>query len=345
MRLLLDSIYETIQISTFVLSIMLIIEYLNIYTRGRWRIAVSNKWLQYLIGIIMGLMPGCLGSFFLVTLYTHRIVSFGTLLGGMIATTGDETFVMLAVIPKLSIFLFILLGIIGYITGVITDLILRRDSNNNLFGHEIYYYEAIHQDPECRCLPESKREFLEQIKNITIARFVLTIILSTTFIFIMVEIIEKGWDSIKITSLILSILSLGIIITVPEHFLKEHLWNHIFKHHLPKLFGWILGVSIVINLFLQYLGLIHNMRYTKWIFLLISGLTGLIPTSGPHIVFINMAAQGVIPFSILLTNSIVQEGHGLLPLLGESRKKFILIKGIKFLIAIIIGSGLLLAGF
>ena len=54
-------------------------------------------------------------------------------------------------------------------------------------------------------------------------------------------------------------------------------------------------------------------------------------------IFIFLFLNGMIPFSILLANSIVQEGHGGLPLLAESPSYFIKIKIIKILIAILIG--------
>jgi len=48
--------------------------------------------------------------------------------------------------------------------------------------------------------------------------------------------------------------------------------------------------------------------YVFWI-LLIAGLVGIIPESGSHLLFVTMFAQGLIPFSVLLASSIVQDGH------------------------------------
>jgi hypothetical protein len=55
-------------------------------------------------------------------------------------------------------------------------------------------------------------------------------------------------------------------------------------------------------------------------------------------------SQQLIPFSILLASSIVQDGHGMLPVLAESRKDFFLIKGISVLIGLVIGTILLFLG-
>ena len=81
-------------------------------------------------------------------------------------------------------------------------------------------------------------------------------------------------------------------------------------------------------------------RYGKLnliLILMIAVLIGIIPESGPHIVFITLFLNGTIPFSILLANSIVQDGHGAIPLLAESQKSFIVMKLINILVGLIVG--------
>jgi len=78
---------------------------------------------------------------------------------------------------------------------------------------------------------------------------------------------------------------------------------------------------------------------------LICALVGLIPESGPHMVFVLMFANGIVPFSILLTSSIVQDGHGMLPLFSYSVKDALMIKIFNAVVAIIIGLPLLLLGW
>jgi hypothetical protein len=47
--------------------------------------------------------------------------------------------------------------------------------------------------------------------------------------------------------------------------------------------------------------------------------------------------NGTIPFSILMANSVVQDGHGALPLFAESKKSFVVTKLIKTGIGLVIG--------
>jgi hypothetical protein len=71
---------------------------------------------------LMGAIPGCLGAFVVVAMYSHRMLTLGAVVAAMIATAGDESFVMLALIPKHAIMLMILLFFTGLIVGFLTDL-------------------------------------------------------------------------------------------------------------------------------------------------------------------------------------------------------------------------------
>ncbi|HIE03364.1 MAG TPA: selenocysteine protein, partial [Candidatus Latescibacteria bacterium] len=73
-----------------------------------------------------------------------------------------------------------------------------------------------------------------------------------------------------------------------------------------------------------------------WV-LLIAALVGVIPESGPHLIFTMMFAKGLIPFSVLLTGSIVQDGHGMLPLLAYTFRDSMIVKLFNLVIGLSIG--------
>jgi hypothetical protein len=65
--------------------------------------------------------------------------------------------------------------------------------------------------------------------------------------------------------------------------------------------------------------------------------------SGPHLIFVTLFAHGSIPFSILPASSISQDGHGMLPMLAESKKGFLAVKTMNMIYAFIVGAfGLLI---
>lgn len=122
-----------------------------------------------------------------------------------------------------------------------------------------------------------------------------------------------------------------------KHFLTEHLWEHIIKKHIWKIAIWTFIALLFVEFSLEYLKLHEISSQYKIMFIFLGALIGLIPESGPHIIFVKLFADGVIPFSVLLTSSIVQDGHGMLPLLSYSLSDSIKIKAFNFLIGITIG--------
>lgn len=130
-----------------------------------------------------------------------------------------------------------------------------------------------------------------------------------------------------------------------KHFLTSHVWNHIIKKHIWQIFIWLFIAIFAI-------GLIKPLINTDVIFsganliyiLLIASFAGLLPISGPNIFLIVMFANGLIPFSILLANSIIQDGHGLLPIIGYSIKDAVKIKIFNFIFGLVIGAILLSIG-
>ena len=147
----------------------------------------------------------------------------------------------------------------------------------------------------------------------------------------------ESWNWVRGTVLFATSASLFIVSTVPDHFLKDHSWDHIVKKHIPQIFLWSLGALIILKLLTAHLPIQEWIQANKVIVLFIAVLIGLIPESGPHIVFITLFAEGTLPFSILLANSIVQDGHGMLTMLAESRKNFIKIKLINLVVGLFIG--------
>ncbi|MBW2564963.1 MAG: hypothetical protein JRE29_13200 [Deltaproteobacteria bacterium] len=139
--------------------------------------------------------------------------------------------------------------------------------------------------------------------------------------------------------------TLGIIMICSEHYLESHIWDHIIKKHLFRVFLWSFGALLFVHWGLAFWNLdsfIHD--HMLWV-LLIAALMGIIPESGPHLIFVMMYAQGLIPFSILFTTSFVQDGHGMLPLLSYSFKDSMLIKVFNLVFGLTVGGIFFALGF
>jgi len=145
----------------------------------------------------------------------------------------------------------------------------------------------------------------------------------------------------KIVFIAGSIGSMFIIAIVPDHFLEDHIYKHIIKKHLLRIFLWTFGALLLVHILENYLDITSWIQDNPLGILTLATLVGIIPESGPHMVFVTMYAKQIVPFAILLASSISQDGHGTLPLLAVSRKVFIYLKLINVIITFIIGFVLL----
>ncbi len=129
-----------------------------------------------------------------------------------------------------------------------------------------------------------------------------------------------------------------------KHFLKEHVYKHVLRKHIPKLFLWIFFTLLAMQILTQRFDLAAILPKNAILLVILAALIGIIPESGPHLIFVTMFAQGLIPFSVLLTSSLVQDGHGLLPLLSYSVKDSIAVKLFNVAFGLAIGLILVLIG-
>jgi len=120
-----------------------------------------------------------------------------------------------------------------------------------------------------------------------------------------------------------------------RHFMKDHVYAHILKKHIPKLFLWIFFTMLAINLLMMNFDITSSLPTFLWI--VFAALIGIIPESGPHLFFLILFSQGGIPFSVLLVNTLSQDGHGLLPLLSYSLKDTIYVQIFTTLFALVVG--------
>jgi hypothetical protein len=82
----------------------------------------------------------------------------------------------------------------------------------------------------------------------------------------------------------------------------------------------------------------------RWSVLGAASIIGIVPQSGPHLIFTTLYAKGAMPLSVLVANTVVQDGHGLLPLLAASRLDFVRVKGVCLAAGVAIGVAMMAAG-
>ena len=381
-HLFIDVLRNSILITGLVLIMMLMIEYFNIHSHGKWFKRIQDsKIKQIFLGSLLGLVPGCIGGFATVSLYTHRLLSIGALVAMMISSSGDEAFVIMAMMPKEAVALFAILFAISIITGLVTDYIIFRKPQNDLCPDDFEIHDTdthSHERIPSLMRKESYRAMLKPSKEriailVGIACFIAAVIMGIlacghdhsaevaghvhTEACTHVHTADCGHDhghvhshhhsdatlnilnekSINIMFAIISIITLFFTAVANEHFIKEHIWKHVIKRHMVSIFLWTFGTLLICNIGMQYLDVAHWINNNMAFVILLAVLVGIIPESGPHLVFVTLFAQGVLPFYVLLVNSIVQDGHSALPLLAESKMSFAKAKLINIAVGLLIG--------
>ena len=402
---LLEVLRNAVLITGLVLIMMLMIEYCNIGSHGSLFARLKSSGInQVLIGTLLGLVPGCIGGFAAVSLFTHKLLSFGALTAMMIASSGDEAFVMLATMPLKALLLFAILGALAIVTGLVCDRYLfkeqnfafcpdgyeihkehdssiaspfrlssykdalRRPSRERLLllagialfvvallsgfaghdhaghdhaGHDhavhqeaaLHQEVALHEEAAHNHALHGHATHQESLQEIIEERHLSTFTL---------HLLDEEWMNCLFA--IMSIVTLLFTATAKEHFIKEHLWHHVIKRHLLSIFLWTLGGLAVCKIGVQYLNIEEWVSSNMIFVILLAVAVGIIPESGPHLVFVTLYLNGIVPFSVLLANSISQDGHTALPLLASSRKTFLKAKAVNIIIGAVVGILLYLSG-
>ena len=364
---------HALMITGFVFVMMLVIEYLNVCTQGNWEQVVGRwTWGQSAFCAFLGVLPGCLGAFAVSSLYSHRVVTLGALVAAMIATCGDEAFLMLALFPGRALLIFACLFVLGVAVGTVIDLLLKARKTRPTT--DLVANRPTHAE-EVECIHFSRASVWTQWRRCSPQRGWLTVFLVVFVLGVVsgrlgharlgvsaqdddqlhvdehvesVAVAEAeaeagahghaaGWSWVRVTLLIVGLIGLLIVVTVPDHFLDEHLWNHLVRVHIWRIFLWTLGSLLVVHLLVDRIDLEAAIHMHRLPILLLACLIGLIPESGPHMVFVTLYAQGAIPFSILLASCIVQDGHGMIPLLAHSRRAFVAVKAVNLAVGLAVG--------
>jgi hypothetical protein len=336
-----EIVQQSLIITAFVGVMLVLVEYLNVQTQGLLlRRLPGSRWRQYLLAVMLGAVPGCLGAYVVVALYAHRKVSLGSTVAAMIATSGDETFVMLGLFPAATALMTAGMVLLGVLVGWGTDRLLP--DRLVLVGEECCALDT-HQEDTCRCFPRGS--ILSQWRRPGARRVALVLGLLLMEIALLSGRVGPAlWGWKHITLLLIMGIGLFIAATVPDHFLKEHLWGHIVVRHVPSIFLWIVGVLAVLHVVERLVDLPALVSTNRWAVLFLAGAVGILPESGPHLIFVKMYADGLVPIGILLASSVVQDGHGMLPLLSVSKRSFIVIKLINFVVGLAAGAAMLALG-
>ncbi len=343
---------QSVMITIVVIMLMILIEYVNVKTSGKWMFIIKQKaWLQVLLAAFLGWIPGCVGIFAVVSLYTHRLLSFGALLAAAIATFGDEAFFMFSLMPAQAALMSGILMLMAVAAGIIADSLGGKKNimPGNADMHFELHAEDGHMHHHDHTYSSGSARWYRWLMVGVAVLFAVGIaggymghehVVSDAFAMSDEHSHEHhGMSGENIIFLVLTGITLLLLCVVNDHFMQEHVVNHVIKKHFLKIFGWILvilAILAVIRTQVHWESLLQH-EAGEYMLLLVAILIGCIPESGPHLIVMFMCMSGMVPFTTLIANSIVQEGHGGLPLLAEKPQDFVKIKIIKIILALAVG--------
>ncbi len=390
LHILADVLRNSILITGLVITMMLLIEYINVQTQGQLSGRLRNSsFFQVVLGSLLGLIPGCMGGFATVSLYTHGVIGLGALVAMMIASSGDEAFVMLAMVPKEALILAAILLPLSIIVGLAVNFFTkgRKLQHSCPDDFRIHSNDRHHDDGHGHCdhSGDCPHPSFKALLHPSWQRIVMLLGVGAFTLCLGMGLFEhshgagaEGCESghshgaaceccegahagheaeavcenghtvkhginlldeywLNLIFALVGLFVLYFLATSNEHFIKEHLWKHVICRHLLPIFCWSAGALLLIEIGLHYLDIGPWLKENVAILILLAALIGIIPESGPHMVFITMFASGLVPFSVLLSSSISQDGHAGLPLLAEDKKGFLMAKAINVVVALLAG--------
>jgi len=343
LEILFDALRNSVLVTGLVVVMMMLIESMNIDSKGDFFGGLKKSRIgQIVISAFLGVIPGCMGGFASVSLYTHGIISFGALVAMMVASSGDEAFIMLAMVPDKAIWIFMILFAIAIITGVLTDIFYKPKSEASICCEEYKVHdEDIHPDEGgCRHLTWKRG-----IMFLGVVIFIAALLSGHLehegheavgeAVSGGINLLSEEWMNWLFGAL--SLVVLGVLIWGNDHFIEEHLWHHIIVKHLPSIFCWTFGVLVMVGVGLQYFDISRWIGNNVFLMIILATLVGIIPESGPHMIFVTLYASNIVPLPVLLASCISQDGHASLPLLAESKRSFIYAKIINCGVALAVG--------
>ena len=354
LNIIFEALRNSIMITGLVVVMMIMIEYLNIESHGKWFSKLrDSKPRQILTAAVLGIIPGCVGGFAAVSLYTHGLISIGALTAMMACSAGDESFVILATMPQKAPLLYLLLFGAGIAIGFLTDYVFFKKPQPRLCPDSC----TIHTGEDNSIPSVFKRKSYNSMKHPSKERIIIMAGITIFIIAIFAGFFEEetpkaiadGSLKTKLSlnifnekwlDIIFAIIGIAVIFltaTAKEHFIKEHIWHHLIKKHLLPVFLWSFGALLVCGILFSFIDLNSLISSYMPAVILAAVLIGLIPESGPHMIFVLLCANGTLPFYVLFVNSLVQEGHVTLPLLAESKSSWLKSKGINAAAGLVAG--------
>jgi hypothetical protein len=283
-------------------------------------IATVAPKLEIPFAALLGVLPGCGGAIVVVTQFTKKQASFGSLVAVLIATMGDAAFLLIAAEPKTAMQVLVISFCIATLSGWLV---------NNL--HPSNYLTPkndLKSKSQCQTLPKSI--------SLVSKYFWQSIALPMTIAALLVAFQYDFSERVGQIMLYFAAACCFMIaflwacsspgksyqdVTAEDECNKEDLMTKVIQdtHFITS---WVVAAFIGYELFMLWSGIDIALFFKNYaLFIpLIASLIGLLPGCGPQIIVTTLYMQGIVPFSALVANAISNDGDALFPAIALAPK-------------------------
>jgi len=280
--------------------------------------------LEVPISALLGALPGCGGAIIVVTQFTKRQASFGSVVAVLTATMGDAAFLLLATRP----FDGLIILSTGLVVGIISGYIVNKIHSVDYLAPNI---DA--QTSSNNCLKDTPVKYIGRVfwRIVFIPSLIIALLLAFQYDFSALSSILAQSNTYFGALCALAVVSLWAFTSKGETYQeltaeddlqnKPSRLNRVMQDtHFVT--AWVVTAFVLYELTMLFLGLDLKTWFSNYAVLapLIGLLIGLLPGCGPQIVVTTLYIQGVIPFSALIANAISNDGDALFPAIALAPK-------------------------
>ncbi|PAJ73953.1 hypothetical protein CJF42_12915 [Pseudoalteromonas sp. NBT06-2] len=280
--------------------------------------------LEVPISALLGALPGCGGAIIVVTQFTKRQASFGSVVAVLTATMGDAAFLLLATRPFDGMIVLSTGLTVGIISGYIVNKIHSVDYLAPKHNSQSYNQNDIH---------DTSIKFAGRVfwRIVFIPSLIIALLLAFQYDFNKISLIASEVNILFGAACALIVVSFWAFTSKGETYQeltaeddlqnKPSRLNRVMQDtHFVT--AWVVAAFVLYELTMLFLGLDLKTWFMNYAVLapLIGLLIGLLPGCGPQIVVTTLYIQGVIPFSALMANAISNDGDALFPAIALAPK-------------------------
>ena len=337
------------QVSVFVAATLLIYYYLidRLPQLQLSYLRAKSGVLEVSFASILGALPGCGGAIIVVTQFTKKQASFGSVVAVLTATMGDAAFLLLATRPLDGLFMML----IGVAVGIISGQIVNTFHSPDKFQPD----EASEYTEQPQCQPRALKFSRPIWKFTLIPSLIIAFIIATNsdlnefsqsvntgvtlFGSIMALFTVVVWSLSSKGSSYKQVTSEEAPCSPPSKLTKVLMDTHFVT-------AWVVASFMLFEILVNLVGVDLTAWFSEYAYLapLVAVAIGLLPGCGPQIVVMTLYIQGIIPFSAMAANAISNDGDALFPAIALAPKAALIATVYSTIPALLLGYGLFFYG-